>query len=461
VSTVYKIILVNSSVVTTLAEAAPAHLGELKWLVPPYAPSGLYWLAIIDLAAGKVVVGDPEHNLKLTQAPCSSHNQCKHVGYCDRTGLCYPCHFCIGWADSIDSSCPADCGAASTRFELHDFQPNVSEVTASGAAPLCSRPEDLVVPTNTFISFGSGAHAAPSQHMSVKMRDRLDILVDLIQESPTMRYNAVSSLEVLLGHDPTLPTGSPEVTLHNAGRAADIAVRANGTNVEAALAQQDVLSSLATLSVQAGFDYVEFESENHVHVSVKPDACSAALDLVFLVDGSGSIESEWSGGTKGAFNDKVLSFVQEMVKYFTIGSNATRVGVVTFSTDVVVNFKLNDLVTREEVLAATKAISYPRGNTYTSLGINAVRTKLFVEEAGMRPIASGVSRVLIMLTDGKANLGYEPYVEAEKLRNNGVNLFVIGVGDGIQRDELEGVASEPTDQHIHTLRSMNYALRSP
>jgi len=79
----------------------------------------------------------------------------------------------------------------------------------------------------------------------------------------------------------------------------------------------------------------------HLHVSVIPDSCHMPLDLVFLLDGSGSIEMPAYGGAEGYFADKVLMFVKEMGNYFSIGENKTRVGIVTFAGDITQNFRLD------------------------------------------------------------------------------------------------------------------------
>ena len=255
-----------------------------------------------------------------------------------------------------------------------------------------------------------------------------------------------AQLILLKAYTPTF-SQSTEVTLHHAGRAADFSLRAP-TSVGSQL------GVLAQLAVYAGFDYVR-RDKTQVHASVMQDSCSNALDLVFLIDGSGSIETPWSGGEVGAFKSKVLKFVQEMVQYFTIGPNATRVGVATFSTKVTVNFELKDHSSSAGVQAAIQDIPYPKGQTYTSDGIKKVRKEMFTVEAGMRPLEQGVSRVAVIVTDGNANKGYEPEEEAKLLHKQGVNVFVIGVGTVVDSPQLGHMASPPLDRHVYSLRTMN------
>lgn len=82
-----------------------------------------------------------------------------------------------------------------------------------------------------------------------------------------------------------------------------------------------------------------------------------------------------------------------------------------------------------------------------------VRTEMFTEANGMRAATHGVSKVLVVLTDGRSSSGYEPYEEAALLHAQGINVFSIGVGQGVELAELQAMASVPTDTHLYMLNS--------
>ena len=90
-----------------------------------------------------------------------------------------------------------------------------------------------------------------------------------------------------------------------------------------------------------------------VRVCVRPTECSdSKIDLVFLVDGSGSICDNDSGGTRNdpKNNGKLTCDSWELVKQFMIefvaklnvGLQDTRVGLATFANNANVVFKLTE-----------------------------------------------------------------------------------------------------------------------
>jgi hypothetical protein len=63
----------------------------------------------------------------------------------------------------------------------------------------------------------------------------------------------------------------------------------------------------------------------------------------------------------------------------------------------------------------------------------------------------GVNSVLIVLTDGQSSGGVEG--PAEKLKNAGVIIFSVGIGQNINTDELSSMASQPKEQRVILLEN--------
>ncbi|XP_078666423.1 uncharacterized protein LOC144908582 isoform X2 [Branchiostoma floridae x Branchiostoma belcheri] len=163
--------------------------------------------------------------------------------------------------------------------------------------------------------------------------------------------------------------------------------------------------------------------------------CSYPVDLVFL------LESSQSWRTSG-FED-AKSFVQNVVNYFTLGENDTRVGVVTFSNmdAQVTRIKLNENYTRVELLQEIRNIPYDRGLTFTGLGLDHVRNYSFLEEYGGR---KNTLDFLIVITDDESEDSVGG--PAQLVRDMGITVFVVGVGEesDISQANLEAIAGDPS-----------------
>ncbi len=79
----------------------------------------------------------------------------------------------------------------------------------------------------------------------------------------------------------------------------------------------------------------------------------------------------------------------------------------------------------------------------------------------MRPLSAGIPRVMIIITDGQANFGFDPQIEATLLRESlNVNIFAVGVGCDLGMDELKFVATDPDSTHVYPLKSLKSFFRS-
>lgn len=66
-------------------------------------------------------------------------------------------------------------------------------------------------------------------------------------------------------------------------------------------------------------------------------------------------------------------------------------------------------------------------------------------ENGGRPWAA---HAIILITDGYSDNTTLTTLEASIARSKGIELFAIGVGGGVDENELNGIASYPTETHV-------------
>jgi len=127
-------------------------------------------------------------------------------------------------------------------------------------------------------------------------------------------------------------------------------------------------------------------------LTAPPANCTATVDLIFVLDASGSIES--SGF------EQMKSFVSELVNKFDVESGNVRVALLTYSTRVQVTFNLNMYTSRAEIRAAISRLTYVAGRTNTGDALAHVRTVMLQRAAGDR---LHVPNVIVVLTDGGSN----------------------------------------------------------
>ncbi|XP_062601604.1 cartilage matrix protein-like [Saccostrea cucullata] len=159
-------------------------------------------------------------------------------------------------------------------------------------------------------------------------------------------------------------------------------------------------------------------------------------DVEFVLDSSGSI----------MYSDfrKQLNFTENLVDLFDIGQNKTRVGMVSFSTQVIPEFKLGEFNDKKDIKEKIQSVWYQGGGTNTGKALNYVRTQSFPVNGG-RP---DVPHIVIILTDGMSQDFRYTVQEAAAAHNQGITVFVIGIGDQVDEKELKAIASKPTDNFM-------------
>ncbi|XP_078674139.1 IgGFc-binding protein-like [Branchiostoma floridae x Branchiostoma belcheri] len=156
--------------------------------------------------------------------------------------------------------------------------------------------------------------------------------------------------------------------------------------------------------------------------------CRMPVDLVFLLDGSGSIELSNFQITK--------AFVKSTTSDFQIGPENAQVGVVQYHNHPIEEFSLNRYATLEDLLSAIDHIPYRDGGTRTGLAIDYVVNTSLTESHGAR---QGVPKVVIVVTDGHS--GDNVTEAARRAKEEGIIMVAIGVGSNYDMTELVEIAT--------------------
>ncbi|XP_028410753.1 uncharacterized protein LOC114533436 isoform X5 [Dendronephthya gigantea] len=172
--------------------------------------------------------------------------------------------------------------------------------------------------------------------------------------------------------------------------------------------------------------------------------CTTKSDLGFMLDSSGSIGS-------GHF-ETIKSFVKDLTDHFKISQNNTRVSVMSYASSPTLRFTFSrEFPTRQDLHSAIDNIPYTGGGTNTAQGLRLAKSDMFNTNNGARIL--GTKRVLIVLTDGRSSGSVG--LPSQELKNSGIVIYSIGVGSGIDVDELRTMASPPVDNHVYLLQNFN------
>ena len=154
--------------------------------------------------------------------------------------------------------------------------------------------------------------------------------------------------------------------------------------------------------------------------------------MYIVLDSSGSID-------RGPY-EVAKNFIADLVNGFTIGADNVRVGLVVYSSSVYPTFDLNDSFDKAVILNQIRDVMYYGGSTATGDAILLMANTGFTETGGARPLNLAIPRVGIVLTDGHSNAGADVVTASEAARNLSIELFALGIGNGIDEDELLQIA---------------------
>lgn len=137
------------------------------------------------------------------------------------------------------------------------------------------------------------------------------------------------------------------------------------------------------------------------------------------------------------------NFMKNLIFSFDVSSGATRVGVIVYSTNSTVAFKLDQHSSYNEVEEAIDSISYPGGGTYTGKALNKAASNLYNDAV----VRGNVPKVLVVMTDGVSTDAVNQ--PAALLNDNGALVYVVAIGQNNDHTQLTEIAHGKTE-HVFT-----------
>ena len=130
-----------------------------------------------------------------------------------------------------------------------------------------------------------------------------------------------------------------------------------------------------------------------------------------------------------------------------VGRNKVQISTVTFSSGVHNQFFLNNHATKTDVMNAISGIQYLPGNTDTADALKYVTQTTFTPSHGSR---GGIPHIMVLVTDGPSRTKDITKLRAQTAKDNNIAIYTVGVGGGIDRDELKSISSNPDSRYFLT-----------
>ncbi|KAM8914791.1 matrilin-4 isoform 1-T1 [Spinachia spinachia] len=168
---------------------------------------------------------------------------------------------------------------------------------------------------------------------------------------------------------------------------------------------------------------------------------SGPMDLVFLIDSSRSVRPHEF--------ETMRKFMIDILGTLDIGLNATRVGVVQYSSQVRSEFSLKTHPRLDAMVKGINEIIPLAQGTMTGLAIKYVMNAAFIHEEGDRP---KVPNVAVIVTDGRPQDRVSEV--AAEARGKGIEIYAVGVARA-DMASLRAMASPPFEDHVFLVESFD------
>ncbi|XP_044231849.1 matrilin-3-like isoform X6 [Thunnus albacares] len=184
-------------------------------------------------------------------------------------------------------------------------------------------------------------------------------------------------------------------------------------------------------------NYLTQDRRTTDHGGARLNCRNRPIDLVFIIDSSRSV--------RPAEFEKAKEFLQDMVDSLEVGPDDTRVGLVNYASTVQIEFLLKTHFDKSALKQALARIVPLSSGTMTGMAIKTAMEKAFTVEAGARSGSTTITKVAIIVTDGRPQDKVEEVSAAA--RASGIEIYAVGV-DRADKMSLRLMASQPLDDHV-------------
>lgn len=189
------------------------------------------------------------------------------------------------------------------------------------------------------------------------------------------------------------------------------------------------------------------------------------MNIFIILDASKSVGPKNFNTAKNiaeTFIEKVSSF--DFTPRYSVLTYASK-------TKTIITLSDEENVEPEEVIRKIKDFSYKehedKQGTNTRLALHEVYQQLSLFQLRNKDVFLNTSNVILLMTDGKHNMGGDPVVEVKRIkefldikkdnnREDNLDIYVFGLGDEVSLEELNDIASKKDSQkHVFKMESID------
>jgi collagen type VI alpha len=179
--------------------------------------------------------------------------------------------------------------------------------------------------------------------------------------------------------------------------------------------------------------------------------CNNGADIVIMLDASGNV---------GYSNFNTLKeFLVNLVSQFDVEGGKIRVGLLTFSSTINLQFNLNKFTDRLSMFAAIRNTSYTSGSATSDIaaGLNLARTSMFTASAGDR---TDFPNTIFIVTNSASNNQNKTLQEAALTKSANVRIVALGIGTWLNTYEFQQMVSYPYQENTVTVPNFSGLTQS-
>ncbi|XP_067933904.1 vitrin-like [Watersipora subatra] len=182
---------------------------------------------------------------------------------------------------------------------------------------------------------------------------------------------------------------------------------------------------------------------------------SFPVDFLIMLDSSASIGSE-----NFQLALQIITTWIQVLDEENFINDALRVSMISFSepSKVIHEFSFTSGLDKAGVIDRINSTEYHDGKSTSTVQALWMADSIFTKQS-----REGVTRVMLLLTDGWSHnqlaLPFGVLWPSARLRlQHNVNVYVVGIGDQVNHNELESIASNPDDEHLFEVEDYSMML---